>query len=45
LAVNTPSTSFRIWQRSAFSAAARATAVVSDPPRPSVAMSWRGLVP
>src|SRR3954454_15042236 len=35
-----PRTSVKIWQRSAPSAAARATAVVSLPPRPSVVISW-----
>ena len=38
-AVNTPSTSVYISQQSAPRAAARATAVVSEPPRPSVVMS------
>jgi len=38
-AVNTPSTSVYISQTSALSAAATATAVVSEPPRPSVVMS------
>src|SRR5216683_2920752 len=37
-AVKMPSTSVKISQASAFSAAASATAVVSDPPRPSVVM-------
>ena len=35
-----PRTSVKIWQRSAWRAAARATAVVSLPPRPSVVISW-----
>ena len=35
-----PRTSVKIWQRSARRAAARATAVVSLPPRPSVVISW-----
>ena len=35
-----PRTSVKIWQRSARNAAARATAVVSLPPRPSVVISW-----
>ena len=37
-AVYTPSTSVNIWHSSAASAAASATAVVSEPPRPSVVM-------
>ncbi len=36
--VKTPSTSVYIWHSSAFSTAARATAVVSEPPRPRVVM-------
>jgi hypothetical protein len=45
-AEQTPSTSLMISQRSAFSAAAIATAVVSLPPRPSVVISRvRGLTP
>ena len=36
--VYTPSTSVKIWHSSAFSAAASATAEVSEPPRPSVVM-------
>jgi hypothetical protein len=39
-AVNTPATSVKISHASAPSAAARATAVVSEPPRPSVVTSW-----
>ena len=35
-----PRTSVKIWQRSARRAAARATAVVSLPPRPRVVISW-----
>ena len=38
-AVKTPSTSVKIWQRSACRAAASATAEVSLPPRPRVVMS------
>ena len=39
-AVKMPRTSVKIWQRSARRAAARATAVVSEPPRPSVVISF-----
>ena len=38
--MKTPGTSVKISQNSAPSAAARATAVVSEPPRPSVVTSW-----
>ncbi len=43
--VYTPSTSVNIWHSSAPSAAASATAVVSEPPRPSVVMSPSPLMP
>ena len=44
-AVYTPSTSVYIWHRSACRAAAMATALVSEPPRPSVVMSSFLLMP
>ena len=43
--VYTPSTSVKIWHRSAPKAAARATALVSDPPRPRVVTSPTRLIP
>src|SRR6266851_2939729 len=44
-AVKMPSTSVKISQLSAFSAAASATAVVSDPPRPRVVTSRSSVTP
>ena len=41
----TPSTSVKIWHKSAWSTAARATAEVSEPPRPRVVMSSYLLMP
>ena len=43
--VYTPSTSVKISQRSAPSAAASATAEVSEPPRPSVVTRWSAATP